>query len=147
MCYKILIPKHGLCSRLWSNHSALYLAVDNTTLRHYNKNEMAKATTQNNFAPHCEGQMQFQRVHQHFFYLLSSHKPESQTLWHQMSSICNMLRQDHNTRCQPLTMVRSYAGVTTTPVCCSHTAHLIAVITRYFLLLYHTGHRPLEHTI
>ena len=48
------------CSKLWSNHTSLYLIGDNTTLRHYDKNGMAKAITQNNFTPRHEGQIQFQ---------------------------------------------------------------------------------------
>jgi len=39
---------------------SLHLVGDNTTLRHYNTKRMAKAITQNNFTPRCEGQIQFQ---------------------------------------------------------------------------------------
>jgi hypothetical protein len=62
MCYKILIPKHGSCSVQNFGEITLHciLLCDYTTLRHYNKNGIAKAITQNNFTPHREGQIQFQ---------------------------------------------------------------------------------------
>ena len=77
MCYKILIPKtwFTFCSKLWSNHTSLNLVGGNTTLRHYNRNGMAKAITQNNLTPCHDGQIQFQWIHQHFFNNLTFRGP------------------------------------------------------------------------
>jgi len=130
------------CSKLWSNHTSLHLVGDNTTLRHYNKNRTAKAITQNNFTPRHEGQIQFQRIHQHFVTTVPTWTRIPNPLA-PMSSTCNMPCHAHNTQCQLLTMAslkcRSAAD---------HTGHLIPVPRGYFFLPYHTGQRrPLQHTI
>ena len=89
MCYKILIPRHGLHSKLWSNHASLYFVSDNTTLWHYIKMEWQKPLHKTILHLTVKARFNFNEFINIFFTAVSKEQ-EPLTFWHkcQVSVTC-----------------------------------------------------------